>query len=194
MSRTKRTADDWRKAVFKHPAKPSVRLGLIYLADFMDSDRKVSRPRKLMAADLGVSERTVTDMIVGAHDAGLLSTVRPGHKHLGPAVYQALFPDVTANHVVRAKKSTEFSAWLEGYAKPDASQGEETQRAETDEFLHPENDDLSVEIDVTANHVVPTFSNGSQPPACPYHGVDGLPCPTDCRHYSATSSNEEAAS
>ena len=30
---------------------------------------------------------------------------------------------------------------------------------------------------------VPTSSTQDSPPACSYHGADGLPCPTDCRYY-----------
>jgi hypothetical protein len=172
VSRAKRTAEDWRRAVFRHPAKASIRLGLLYLADFMDSNRKVSRPRKLMAFDLGVSERSVTEMVRGAHDAGLLSTVTPGRKGT-TAVYQGLFPSANSGNP--------------GVPAMRAVQGEGTQRAENYEFLPPMGP-------FSGNPGVPTSSTQSAPLACPYHHVDGLPCPTDCRHYSATSSNEEEAS
>lgn len=171
MSRRKRTAEEWRRAVFRHCAKASIRLGLIYLADYMDAERKVSRPRHLMAADLGVSERSVTEMVRGAHAAGLLSTVAPGRKGR-TAVYQGLFPRAdSGNPVVPAMR---------------AVQGEETQRAENYEFLPPMGP-------FSGNPVVPTSSTQSAPSTCPYHADDGLPCPTDCRGYSP-SSNEEQAS
>jgi len=91
MSRTMRNAEDWRRVVFRIAIKPSIKVGMIYLADWMTTDRRVSRPRHLMARDLGVSERTVDKMISGGHDAGLLSTITKGHNGT-TATYQGLFP------------------------------------------------------------------------------------------------------
>jgi hypothetical protein len=58
----------------------------------MSPDRKVSRPRRLIAEGLGVSERVVDRMVSDAHSAGLLTTVHRGQKGV-TAVYQGLFPD-----------------------------------------------------------------------------------------------------
>ena len=110
-------------------------------------------------------------MVRGAHAAGLLSTVAPGRKGR-TAVYQGLFPSaVSGNHGVPPMRDV---------------QGEGTQRAENYEFLPPMGP-------FQREPGVPTSSTQDSPPACSYHGADGLPCPTDCRYYSPSSNEEEAS-
>lgn len=111
---SRRSVEDWRREVYrarvvvtsagvKVRVTSTVRLGLIYLSDHMKGDRTVSRPRHLMAADLGVSERSVDNIISAAHVAELLDTVVKGHKGV-TAVYQGVFPTTfSANPGVRAK-------------------------------------------------------------------------------------------
>lgn len=107
MTRRKRTADDWRKVVYgtrKSVISWSCKVYLLYLSDWMGAERKVSRPRHLVAADLSVSERAVTRMTAEAHDAGFLSTVVRGRKGV-TAVYQGVFPDrVSGTTVVPLKQ------------------------------------------------------------------------------------------
>ncbi len=65
---------------------------LLFLADRMTQDRRVSVPRSTLATALRVSERRITERIKEAHEHGFLSTVRRGQKGI-TAVYQGLFPD-----------------------------------------------------------------------------------------------------
>lgn len=85
------------------------RLCLIYLADFMTTDRKVSRPRHIIARDLGVSERVVDKYVNQAHEAGLLATISAGHRGM-TAVYQGTFPDQKREHGVRPFKGERANA------------------------------------------------------------------------------------
>ncbi len=106
MSRVRRTAEDWRRVVFRarwvvtpdgqeHKVRAETSLTLLYLADFMTIDRQVSRGRHLIARDLGMSEASVKRRVAEAHTLGFLSTVRRGQKGI-TAEYQGLFPKVTA--------------------------------------------------------------------------------------------------
>lgn len=89
----RRTVKDWQRVVFRCQSVRSVtKVGLIYLSHHMRADRTVSRPRRLIADALGISERTVDRIVVDAHEAGLLSTVVRGRKGV-TAVYQGIFPD-----------------------------------------------------------------------------------------------------
>jgi len=108
VSRRKPSADDWRRAVFaaNKLLPPASRLCLVYMADFMDSRRFVSRPRHLIAKDLGVSERSVDKFIGQAHTAGFLDTVTPGRKGV-TAVYHGTFPGPQREHCVRPKKGSQ---------------------------------------------------------------------------------------
>lgn len=71
---------------------------LLYLADFMGTDRKVSRGRHLIARDLGVSEASVKRRVTEAHELGFLSTVQRGQKGI-TAVYQGTFPALAGRSV-----------------------------------------------------------------------------------------------
>ena len=68
-----------------------VRVYLLYLAEHMHADRKVSVPRKTIAKALGRSERRVTERVSAAHEAGFLHTVSAGYRGHVP-VYQGIFP------------------------------------------------------------------------------------------------------
>jgi len=88
----RRTVEDWRRVVLRSQSISNpVRVLLLYLADRMFADRKVSVPRTTIAQDLGVSERRVTARVSAARNAGFLDTVVRGQKHV-TAVYQGLFP------------------------------------------------------------------------------------------------------
>lgn len=78
--------------VFRHPVPAKVKVYLLFLADHMKADRKVSVPRRTVAGALGCSERRVNDWNTTAVRAGLLDVVVRGQKHV-TAVYQGLFPD-----------------------------------------------------------------------------------------------------
>lgn len=109
MSRRRRTADDWRKVVYrtrKDIISWPCKVYLLYLSDWMGAERKVSRPRHLVAADLAVSERAVTRMTAEAHEAGFLSTVIHGRKGL-TAVYQGIFPDVQRDNSCPPKSAVQ---------------------------------------------------------------------------------------
>jgi hypothetical protein len=90
----RRTLADWRREVYRSTTlSDRTKVLLLFLADNMREDRKVSVPREKVAAALGRSERRITERITEAHDAGWLWTVVRGQKGI-TAVYQGLFPDV----------------------------------------------------------------------------------------------------
>ena len=91
--RSRRTVDEWRKAVFGHPnITDKTRVYLLLLADYMRPDRTVCVPRSTIAKSLGKAERRIDDRNKEAKDAGLLDTVVRGQKHV-TAVYVGLFPE-----------------------------------------------------------------------------------------------------
>ena len=102
VSGNKRGPEQWRRVVFRESglAPLGCRLFLVYIADHMDSRRVTSRPRHLIAADLGVSERAVCRYVEQAHEAGFLTTLVRGHKGI-TAVYQGTFPTAQREHRVR---------------------------------------------------------------------------------------------
>lgn len=105
-----RGVGDWRALVYGVRGEGvgnGVRVLLLFLADHMDGQRRVSVPRSRIAGALGVSTAEVTKRIGAAHAAGLLDTVRKGRPHV-TAQYQGLFPTpsrgnpvVTSNQTVR---------------------------------------------------------------------------------------------
>lgn len=111
MSRPASVAD-WKRAVFAANGvlPPAARLCLVYLADHMREKKNgiprwVSRPRHLIAKDLGVSSRAVDKFISQAHTAGFLTTVTAGRKGT-TAEYQGLFPNSPKREQsVRAKSA-----------------------------------------------------------------------------------------
>lgn len=108
------TVNDWRKAVFKAQSVSwRTKTYLLYLADHMKlSTRQVCRQRHLVAADLGVSQRTVDRMAADAHDAGFLATIVRGRKGT-TAVYRGVFPRPQRDNSCRPE--TPFSATLGGH-------------------------------------------------------------------------------
>ena len=99
MSR-RRSIADWRNAVFATSlVTDPVKVLLLLLADDMRADRKVSVPRKVLAARLGRHEQRA-ERIRSAREAGLLTVVSAGCKG-HTAVYQGLFPD----HAWAAKRT-----------------------------------------------------------------------------------------
>ncbi|HXH79115.1 helix-turn-helix domain-containing protein [Nocardioides sp.] len=107
----RRTPDDWRREVYRSTTlSDRTKVLLLFLADHMREDRKVSVPRDRIAKALGRSERRITERITEAHDAGWLSTVVRGQKGL-TAVYQGLFPDVVSGTDARPlnRRVSQFS-------------------------------------------------------------------------------------
>lgn len=93
MSR-RRTVDAWRRDVLASKAPQltgSVKVLLLYLADHMHPDRKVSIPRAQIADDLGCHEQRIAERFKKAVDAEYLTNVIPGHKGT-TAVYQGCWP------------------------------------------------------------------------------------------------------
>ena len=89
----RRTIDDWRREVFRSTVlSDRTKVLLLYLAEHMREDRKVSVPREQIAKALGKSERRITERVTEAHDCGWLDTVVRGQKGI-TAVYQGLFPN-----------------------------------------------------------------------------------------------------
>lgn len=107
----RRTIDEWRREVFRSTVlSDRTKVLLLFLAENMREDRKVSLPRDQIARALGKSERRITERITEAHDAGWLSTVVRGQKGV-TAVYQGLFPDVVSGTDARPlnRKPSKFS-------------------------------------------------------------------------------------
>ena len=176
MTRRRRTAEEWRRAVFRTQlVSARTKVYLLYLADFMDAGRQVSRERRLVAVDLGVGERTVDRMTTEARDGGFLSTIVPGRKGV-TAVYQGLFPTSQRDSSCRAERDAGDPSQRDSYGGPE---------------MH---ETVALKPRSARQHVGAPVVITDAPSTCPYHHIDGLPCPTDCRHYSATSSNEEEAS
>lgn len=95
MSR-RATVDDWRREVYRSTTlSDRTKVLLLFLADHMRADRKVSIPREKVAKALGRSERRITERITEAQDNGWLWTVVRGQKGI-TAVYQGLFPDAVS--------------------------------------------------------------------------------------------------
>jgi hypothetical protein len=89
---SRRSLDEWRRAVFQsHKITDPVRVYLLYLAEHMRADRKVSVPQARVESALGKSKRQVDERRAKAIEAGLLTRVSPGYKG-HTAVYQGLFP------------------------------------------------------------------------------------------------------
>lgn len=137
MSR-KRGPEQWRRVVYRESKRAPLgcRLFLVYLSDHMDMRRIVSRPRHLVANDLGVSERAVTKYVAEAHSAGFLSTVVRGQKGI-TAVYQGMFPNSQGEPRVPAEKSV---------------QGERNEPPEHDQSVPPERG-------FRGNHVFPPIES-----------------------------------
>lgn len=89
--KSRRTVEEWRRRVYRSRSiTDGVRVVLLFLADRMSADCKVSVPRKDIAASLGVSERRISERVSAAHAAGLLDTVSPGYRGHLP-VYIGIF-------------------------------------------------------------------------------------------------------
>ena len=86
------SVEQWRRQVFRSPKiSDPVRVYLLYLADNMRADRKVSLPRAKVAKALGKSERRISERTSAAHAAGFLSTVSAGYRGHVP-VYEGIVP------------------------------------------------------------------------------------------------------
>lgn len=88
----------WRAAIYPERAglTNGCRVLLLRLSDDMDSHRKVSVPRSVLAADLDVAPARITEWIAKARDLGFLDVVRRGRPGV-TAVYAGTMPP----HVVR---------------------------------------------------------------------------------------------
>jgi hypothetical protein len=87
------SVDQWRRLVYGSNAiTDKVKVYLLYLADYMALDRKVTLSRDRVAEALGVSTRRIDDRNTAAIRAGFLTRVVRGQKGV-TAVYQATRPD-----------------------------------------------------------------------------------------------------
>lgn len=89
---SRRTVEDWRRAVFKANAPGNVQVLLLLLADHMRTNLTVSVPRDKLAKSLGVHEKRVGDRFKAAIELGWLLKTGGGYRGR-TAEYRALFPD-----------------------------------------------------------------------------------------------------
>lgn len=92
---SRRTVEDWRRAVFASSLPKmtaATKVLCLYLGDHMRADRRVSIPRKDIAAALGCHEQRIADRFRSAVEAGFLVNVLPGCTGR-TAVYQGTWPD-----------------------------------------------------------------------------------------------------
>jgi hypothetical protein len=168
----RRTPEDWRRAVFRSTVSDKTKVVLLYLADFMRQDMRVSVPRVKVATDLKKSERRITDRITEAHEAGLLDTVVRGRKYV-TAVYQCTFPDALSRTPTSPLRS----------AKSVPLRGPEHALSGTDGCPTISRADLSVSPhgrDVGSNEETEIRRVASRLTACEFHHWQ--PCPEDCRN------------
>ena len=89
---SKPTVEHWRRAVFRSPKiNDATRVYLLYLAEHMRADRKVSVPQAVVEEALGKSKRRIDARRKAAIEAGLLSRVAAGYRGT-TATYQGIFP------------------------------------------------------------------------------------------------------
>lgn len=105
------TLDEWRRGVYRCPRlSDRARVVLLYLADHMRQDRRVSVPRKDMIRDLDKPPRRLAESIAEAHRIGWLATVSRGQKGR-TAVYEGLFPNPAQGaHVPHPDKEFSMSS------------------------------------------------------------------------------------
>lgn len=83
----------WRLAVYGCPNMTNgCRVLLLRMSDDMAADRRVSVPRRVLAADLDVAPARITEWIKAARDLGFLDLVAAG-KPGQTSEYQGLYPD-----------------------------------------------------------------------------------------------------
>lgn len=91
MTRPSRLAR-WRAVIFRTTAvRPTVRIVMLALADYMREDGRVSVPLSTMSARLGMTHRRILAAYADAIDAELLDRVSHGYEG-HTAEYQALLP------------------------------------------------------------------------------------------------------
>ena len=174
-----RTPEQWRRSILKAEGiKPGPRLYLTYLAEHMNHKRIVSRPRHLIAKDLGTSPRTVDYWNSAAVKAGLLSVIVRGQKGV-TAVYQGLFPDVQRATCLRAETDVKLRAELPNTpvqrAKDCAPVVPQTTRTAPTAWVGRRNEKRSDEKQV--GRTVASDLTG-----CEWHRDSW--CPDDCRNAS----------
>lgn len=167
----RRTPEDWRRAVFASPRiGDPVRVLLLYLADHMRQDRKVSIPRKRIATELGKSPRRIDERFARAREAGFLDVVSSGYRG-HTAVYQGMFPS--------AERVTETSTLSSAETRTLSSGERVTPGGRTittaDLTATAHGRDVGSEERPRANRVRSGLT------ACQFHPWQ--PCPSDCRNY-----------
>jgi hypothetical protein len=89
---SRRSVEEWRREVYRSPRiNDATRVYLLYLADHMRSDRKVSIPQASIEKALGKPKRRIDSRRAFAIRAGFLSRVSAGYRG-STAVYQGTFP------------------------------------------------------------------------------------------------------
>lgn len=188
MSR-RRTVDTWRRDVLASKAPEltgSVKVLLLYLADHMHTDRRVSVPRAQIAADLGCHEQRVAERFRKAVDAQYLINLVTGHRGV-TAVYQGCWPSAESvpitgtqstgkrtdsRDAIEVRKAVrnqggKRTAPLDATSRADLSVGED----------HP-NESSDEEVDIDATSFLSALDTTSSD--CP-HGIPGgmFPDPWD---------------
>lgn len=110
---SRRSVEEWRRAVYgASKVNDATKLMLLFLADHMRADRKVSVPQTAIAEALGKSESRVKERVRWARKAGWLSRVSGGYRG-HTAVYQGTFPSSESG----SSTSTQMGAELRTLSK-----------------------------------------------------------------------------
>lgn len=88
---SRRTVDDWRRAVYRARVSGNVQVLLLLMSDYMRSNLTVSVPREVLAKGLGIHEQRVAERIKAATEHGWLFRTGGGYRGR-TAEYRALFP------------------------------------------------------------------------------------------------------
>ena len=192
---SRRTIDDWRRAVYRARVSGNVQVLLLLMSDHMRANLTVSVPRVTLAKELGIHEQRVAERIKVATDDGWLFLSAGGYRGR-TAEYRALFPGErvrkvgthsegervrpTSTHSTPEIGTHSTNEWVPdgGYAITTAD-------------LSP----VGADRNVSSNEGIedPELRNRRAVPAelaCEFHPWQ--PCPSDCRSHR-TSSREETA-
>lgn len=88
---SRRTIEDWRRAVYRARVSGNVQVLLLLMADHMRTNLTVSVPRTILAKELGIHEQRVAERIKVATEHGWLFRSAGGYRGR-TAEYRALFP------------------------------------------------------------------------------------------------------
>lgn len=87
---SRRSVEEWRRAVYRsHRINDATRVYLLYLADHMRSDRKVSIPQASIEKALAKPKRRIDSRRAAAIAAGFLGHVSAGYRGSAPRSIKA---------------------------------------------------------------------------------------------------------